>query len=326
MVILSKSAPLLFNTVHCPNQWSNVQTATITAIPISMNTMYRIIRNFLLTIAMFLSALPSTYGKDRFLEPGEQNHLLLILPLFLLALALFYLSKRDFRGESRKELGFLSITPHRSPKFFSISEEIHDMEKVVDYLADEQTNVYSNLSKITLAVKPTGVFLEDKNYKISILVNRRRSRRCFLNDGDIIDMGELTMVFHSPLTRTSKLENQKQKSTHLIPRVRRAQGKLIRQCPTLIPSDHRKKTFYLTKNITFIGRSESNDLVPKAKGVSLRHSKIEKVAGRYKLIDLQSANGTFVNGKRVECKFLRDGDEISFESVKYSFSSTGKTQ
>ncbi|MCP4296178.1 MAG: FHA domain-containing protein [Proteobacteria bacterium] len=200
------------------------------------------------------------------------------------------------------------------------------MEKVVEALADENTNVYSNLSKITLALKPNGVFLEDKNYKISILVNRRRSRRCFLKDGDILDMGELTLVFHSPESDYESSENKKQKSNHLIPRVRRAQGKLIRNIPTLIPTDARKKTFFLTKNVSFIGRSESNDLVPKARAVSLRHSKIELVAGRYKISDLGSVNGTFVNGKRSDSRLLRDGDEVAFESVKYTFSLSGKTR
>ncbi len=48
------------------------------------------------------------------------------------------------------------------------------------------------------------------------------------------------------------------------------------------------------------------------------------MAGKYKIVDLNSQSGTFVNGRRIDNRFLRDGDEISFESVKYTFSESSK--
>ena len=69
-----------------------------------------------------------------------------------------------------------------------------------------------------------------------------------------------------------------------------------------------------------------NDLIPKSKAVSPMHSRIERVSGRYKLVDLASQQGTFVNGRRIDSKFLHDNDEVSFESIKYTFSSTGKAR
>ena len=200
------------------------------------------------------------------------------------------------------------------------------MEPVVAALADERTNVYSNLSKLTLAVKSNGVFLEDKNYKISILINRRRARRCFLNDGDIIDMGELTLIYSSPYKKSTMYDANSQPGDYIIPRARRTHGKLLKGNPSLIPADARKKSFFLTKNLTYIGRSEMNDLVPKSKAISPMHSKIERIGGRYKITDLNSSTGTFVNGKRIDTKILKDGDEISFESIKYSFSLTGRAR
>ncbi|PCI23951.1 MAG: hypothetical protein COB67_12195 [SAR324 cluster bacterium] len=277
-------------------------------------------------LALLFLTSGSASARDVLLGIQDKNHLIFLIPTFLLATVLYFVCRINFSSKPPRQLGFLAITPHRPNSFFALDENVDSMEKVVEALADDQTNVYSNLSKITLAVKPNGVFLEDKNYKISILVNRRRSRRCFLNDGDVLDMGELTLVFHSPENDNVQADGKKQGSSHLIPRVRRAQGKLIRHSPSLIPADSRKKTFYLTKNITYIGRSENNDLVPKAKAVSLRHSKIERVAGRFKLIDLGSIQGTFVNGRRVDTRFLRDGDEIAFESVKYTFSLSGRSR
>lgn len=243
-----------------------------------------------------------------------------------LAIILFIRSKARFNAKPKKELGFLSITPHRPQRFFPIDEKVQNMVPVVEALADEQTNVYSNLNKITLTMKPNGVYLEDKNYKISILVNRRRSRRSFLNDGDILDMGELTIMFKTPQQRPSKYAQKEQSSGTVIPRVRRANGKLLKNTPKLVPQEPREKTYYITKNLTFIGHSEMNDLIPKSKAVSPMHSRIERISGKYKLIDLNSISGTFVNGRRIDTKILRDGDEISFESVKYTFTMSDKAQ
>lgn len=263
---------------------------------------------------------------DLISNPTSNYSIILVFPIFFIGLLLLFLVRFKFNRKPEKELGFISITPHRPQKFFPLTDEVQNMVPVVEALADEQTNVYSNLSKITLTSKPNGVFLEDKNYKISILINRRRSRRSMLNDGDILDMGELTIMFQSPNARAPKKEFQSQSSGHVIPRARRTNSKIIKSSPSLIPADPRQKTYYITKNITLVGRSEMNDLIPKSKAVSPMHSRIDKVAGKYKLVDLSSSQGTFVNGRRIDSRFLNDGDEISFESIKYTFSAAGKAR
>ncbi len=265
-------------------------------------------------------------GSNDLANPGFQIYL--ALPMLFVALGTLVLARRAYNPKTHKVLGFKTITPHLPEQFFPIDATVVTMEPVVQALAGKKIHVYSNLSKISLTHKSTGIFLEEKNYKISILINRRRTRRCFLQEGDIIDMGELTLLFSSGQQESfNNLESTAPpESGQSIPRSKRAQTKMIGTYPTLIPADSRKKTFYLTKNIIYIGRSEMNDLVSKAKGISLRHSKIEKVAGRYKILDLERGNGTFVNGRRIETKFLKDGDVVSFESVKYTFSWSGKSR
>ncbi len=279
----------------------------------------------IIIIQGLISILP-LHAEDIILKIDDQNSILYVIPIFFIAFLLLLFSKMRFDLQPPKKLGFLSITPLRPQKFFLLDDKITNMIPVVDFLADEQTNVYSNLSKITLAKKATGVFLEDKNYKISILINRRRNRRSFLHDEDILDMGELTIMFQSPEIRTSKYDSKGHSSKHIIPRARRVQAKIIKNSSCLIPLDSRQKTFYLTKNITSIGRSEMNDLIPKSKALSPMHSRMEKVAGKYKLVDLNSQQGTFVNGRRIDSRYLNDGDEISFESIKYTFSSSGRSR
>lgn len=265
-------------------------------------------------------------ARDIVMNPDASFSLYFILPMFFAGLLILFGTKLMFNRKPTKKLGFISITPQKPQKFFSLSSEVNNMVPVVDELADEQTNVYSNLNKITLTKKPSGVFLEDKNYKISILINRRRSRRSMLNDGDILDMGELTIMFQSPDERPTKRDFHSHSSGHTIPRARRTNSRIIKNSPSLVPADPRQKTYYLTKNITLVGRSEMNDLIPKSKAVSPMHARIEKVAGRYKLVDLSSSQGTFVNGRRIDSRFLNDGDEVSFESIKYVVSLTGKSR
>lgn len=60
-----------------------------------------------------------------------------------------------------------------------------------------------------------------------------------------------------------------------------------------------------------IGRDPQSDLVLDDRRVSRRHAEIRLRLGRYTLYDLQSTNGTFVNGRRVAEIVLSDGDRIA---------------
>src|SRR5439155_1286905 len=59
-----------------------------------------------------------------------------------------------------------------------------------------------------------------------------------------------------------------------------------------------------------IGRDPQNDVVLDDRRVSRKHAEIRLRLGRYTLYDLQSTNGTYVNGRRVAEKVLDDGDKI----------------
>lgn len=285
-----------------------------------MRTAIKVLTATILTILPF----SGLFAEEALKIQDVQFKIIYAILAGFIAVILFIAAKFRFNAKPEKKLGFLSITPHRAQKFFTLDESIQNMVPVVEALADEQTNVYSNLNKITLAMKSNGVYLEDKNYKISILINRRRSRRSFLNDGDILDMGELTIMFKTPNKKPQKYESKEHTSGHIIPRTRRVNGKILKNTPKLIPLEPREKTYYITKNLTFIGHSEMNDLVPKSKTVAPMHSRIERVSGKYKLVDLNSQTGTFVNGRRIDTKMLRDGDEVAFESIKYTFSLSDK--
>jgi pSer/pThr/pTyr-binding forkhead associated (FHA) protein len=60
-----------------------------------------------------------------------------------------------------------------------------------------------------------------------------------------------------------------------------------------------------------IGRSAGNNIVADSQLVSKVHTRIERSGVELLVTDLQSANGTFVNGERIDSRILKDGDEVS---------------
>ena len=67
----------------------------------------------------------------------------------------------------------------------------------------------------------------------------------------------------------------------------------------------------LTQPATTIGRWEDNDLVVDDRWVSRHHARVLREGTQYVIEDLDSKNGTFVNGTRIAGPtVLSDGDEI----------------
>ncbi|MHB8630687.1 MAG: FhaA domain-containing protein [Candidatus Limnocylindria bacterium] len=67
----------------------------------------------------------------------------------------------------------------------------------------------------------------------------------------------------------------------------------------------------LTAEPIGIGRDPKNDIVLDDRRVSRRHAEVRLRLGRYTLYDLQSTNGTFVNGRRIAEMVLSDDDRIT---------------
>jgi hypothetical protein len=72
-----------------------------------------------------------------------------------------------------------------------------------------------------------------------------------------------------------------------------------------------KRHFPLLGQIVNIGRLPDNDLVLDDPHVSRRHAQLRAEAGHYRIIDLQSTVGTWVNGRLVTDHLLQPGDVIS---------------
>ncbi|MFH0946322.1 MAG: FHA domain-containing protein [Planctomycetota bacterium] len=61
---------------------------------------------------------------------------------------------------------------------------------------------------------------------------------------------------------------------------------------------------------TTIGSAEGNSLVLRQQGIAPQHCVLERISGGFKLVDLNTENGTLVNGSYIGQKRLEPGDRI----------------
>jgi len=75
-----------------------------------------------------------------------------------------------------------------------------------------------------------------------------------------------------------------------------------------------------------IGRGSNAGLVLDADSVSRRHARIEPIEGGYRLLDLGSTNGTYVNALRVKEHVLRDGDRVQIGKALLKYLAGGNIE
>ncbi len=78
----------------------------------------------------------------------------------------------------------------------------------------------------------------------------------------------------------------------------------------LLKKDGSQKAFPLPSSVTIIGRRHDCDLRAPLMSVSRRHCQFSNNDGGLTIRDLNSRNGTYLNGKRVEHAELKAGDRI----------------
>ncbi len=242
------------------------------------------------------------------------------LTLLTLPLA-FWLYRRPWRVNAVKGPGFEVVSPTEGRQFIPLEEKFAQLDFVTKLKTIGALRLSANLNKVSLSNRRFGYLMEDKNYRNALLVNRRRVRRTLLKEGDLLDLGDLTLLY-----RDSRIVNPARNVAVAPPEGKvvikfdRVRGPIRKGVPVLASESQANRTFFISKNLVFIGRSEDNDLIIKSPDVGSRHAKIERVGGRFKLQDLSSTGSTFVNGRRVEQRFLREGDEIAFDSYRFKFS------
>lgn len=75
----------------------------------------------------------------------------------------------------------------------------------------------------------------------------------------------------------------------------------------------------LEADLTNIGRHSSADILLDDVTVSRQHAQVERIGARYQVSDVGSLNGTYLNGTRIECSELEDGDVLQVGRFKLVF-------
>ncbi len=84
-----------------------------------------------------------------------------------------------------------------------------------------------------------------------------------------------------------------------------------RPCLTVLTGSAVGETFRLPLGIAVIGRAQDTQIRLIDDGVSRHHCRIQLEGDRLWVSDLESRNGTFINGQRIDTRTsLRDGDKI----------------
>lgn len=79
------------------------------------------------------------------------------------------------------------------------------------------------------------------------------------------------------------------------------------------------KEVQLTKDRTTLGRRPYNDIVIDNLAVSGEHAAVQMIGNEVYLEDLNSTNGTYVNGKAVKKQLLQNGDSVEVGKYKIKF-------
>jgi len=86
------------------------------------------------------------------------------------------------------------------------------------------------------------------------------------------------------------------------------------------------QAFALRARRIAIGTAPENDLRPDDATVSRRHAVLKRRWGRWRVVDLGSSNGTWINGRRTDASSptpVKRGDELRFGNARFGFVAAG---
>ena len=91
--------------------------------------------------------------------------------------------------------------------------------------------------------------------------------------------------------------------------------------PRLVLQTAPERVVLLTQPVTVIGRGADADLRLADTGVSRAHAELRLEGGTARVVDLESTNGTLLNGRRVRIATLTDGDHLDVGATTLVFRS-----
>ncbi len=130
------------------------------------------------------------------------------------------------------------------------------------------------------------------------------------------DLGEKTMMLDLPIDED--LDDEKTQINMSAMDYEPLFGKLVVES-----GKAPQREYILVRELTTLGRGTKNEIVIPDISMSRSHAAIDKYKEGFRLRDLESGNGTVVNGYRIRVAQLRNGDIIEIGSVRFRFEQSG---
>ncbi|MBN9390731.1 MAG: FHA domain-containing protein [Chloroflexi bacterium] len=174
-------------------------------------------------------------------------------------------------------------------------------------------------------VQENGIFWAvDAGSANGFYVNDQQVQRAQLQPGDIITIGLIRMAFQwgnlpapgpqpgGPAISTVMVDPQAVSQILANPN--------LPPQPGIIDENYLLRIDLRQRPVTSFGREQGvNDLVLDNPQVSRRHLQIALHNGSFGATDLNSTNGTYVNGQRIQAVLLNDGDIINIGPYRFMF-------
>ncbi|MBS1254413.1 MAG: hypothetical protein MAG581_00207 [Deltaproteobacteria bacterium] len=243
--------------------------------------------------------------------------LLVFAGIILLKFVLWVLQKPRVSTPSGPVFQLLNLGEHGL--LIQLKSEVQTLELLSKIKTSKKYRLSANLNRVTLTPHLNTFLLEDKNYKNALLINRRRSHRMALCNDDILDVGEMILLYRNPNVSGNNIQRLDDGKLFLPSSSIKPKGPVQKGTPilTLIGS---QQDFPLVRNLNTLGKSKSNDIIIESDEIALRHVKIYKVGETWKIQNLNINETTSVNGRRIDQRLLQDGDEVTVGDVSFKFS------
>jgi hypothetical protein len=261
---------------------------------------------------------PETY----FLKIGDNplltfaESLLVFAAVLLVVYALWSLQKP--KVTTLQGAGFKLLNLNEKTSFIPLKAEVQTFEFLAKLQTSNKYRLSANLNRVTLTPHQNTFLLEDKNYKNALLINRRRSHRTILCDNDVLDVGEMILLYCNSDGPAGKIQRNERMDYQPTVSGVKPKGPVQKGTPILTPAGS-QQDILLVRNMNSIGSSNFNDVVISSDEVALMHAKIYKVGQSWKILNLLNHETTTVNGRRIDQRFLQDGDEIAVGDTLFKF-------
>jgi len=162
--------------------------------------------------------------------------------------------------------------------------------------------------------------VEDLQSTGGMEVNGKKVTSQEIFTGDVIKIGDFELHFFSGIPGEEKTvfeeETDEERTTFDEDRTKFYEEPLAKL--VVKRADNLQGTIDLSEEVV-IGRGEDADIRLEDGRASRRHSKIALTNGSFVITDLQSANGTFVNGEKITERALMNGDRIQIGNALFDF-------